>query len=104
VTATPEGGIVQTRTHDDGSERTAIHETALVEYACGLWESPPTGFHESFTEYLGSLDRIPLALIGGMGMGTSSPSNPERTRRESRTPAGAGDGQLRYGRLLSTSC
>lgn len=61
VTATPKGGIVQTRTAEDGSERTAIHETALVEYACGLWDSPPTGFRESFTEYLGSLDRIPLA-------------------------------------------
>jgi predicted phosphodiesterase len=69
VTAAPEGSIVQSRTGEDGSERTAVHETALVEYACGLWDSPPAGFRESFTEYLGSLDRIPLAYYRRDGDG-----------------------------------
>lgn len=64
VEVEPEGGVIQAPAPipDDAHARprlsddaTGVHEAALLEYGCGLWNDPPDGFRRDFEAYLAAL-------------------------------------------------
>jgi hypothetical protein len=45
------------------NDQDAVSETGLVEYAVGLFDSPPNDFERKFTQYVNELGQHPLDLL-----------------------------------------